>query len=418
VTTIRTFVDANKALSRFYAYSKTTKYDTRVTRELLKLFGSPQETFRTIHVAGTSGKTSTAYYCAALLTAAGYTTGLNVSPHVHEINERLQINLRPLPEAEYCAALQACIARLDTAGKQPSYFELTTTLAYSEFAHRSVDYAVVEVGMGGVLDATNTIDRPDKICVITDIGLDHTEILGDTLQEIAAAKAGIIHAQNTVVMLPQTEEVMAVFRQKAEEERADFIVASAAHECIPEGLPLFQQRNLALAIAAVNARLSHDGLPAVTPEHIREASAVDIPARMQVVEYQGKTLIIDGSHNGQKIGQLMASIAEKYPGKRIAALAGFVEGPDNRWQSGLDALLPHASIVFSTAFSGAMDLPKQSIDPDRVVSYARQKNIEAKTVSEPAQAFKTLLAQPADIYLVVGSFYLLNHVFPLLAARQ
>jgi folylpolyglutamate synthase/dihydropteroate synthase len=114
----------------------------------------------------------------------------------------------------------------------------------------------------------------------------------------------------------------------------------------------------------------------------------------------------------------MASIAEKYPGKRIAALAGFVEGPDNRWQSGLDALLPHASIVFSTAFSGAMDLPKQSIDPDRVVSYARQKNIEAKTVSEPAQAFKTLLAQPADIYLVVGSFYLLNHVFPLLAARQ
>jgi dihydrofolate synthase/folylpolyglutamate synthase len=412
---IRSFADANKAMSRFYAYSKTTKYDTRVTRELLGLFGSPQESFKTIHIAGTSGKTSTAYYCAALLTAAGYKTGLNVSPHVHEINERVQIDMQPLPESEYCAALQSCIERLDAEGKKPSYFELTTTLAYSEFAKRQVDYAVVEVGLGGILDATNTIDRPDKTCVITDIGYDHTEILGETLEEIAAAKAGIIHADNTVVMHQQDEAVMGVIRKTVDETGAELTVLPAEYRSIFADLPLFQQRNLELAVVAVNSTLVRDGHPELTTAQIGVAAQVEIPARMQLVHYAGKTLIIDGSHNEQKIGQLMNSLAAKYPGQRIAALAGFVEGQESRWQGGLDALLPHVASVVAVPFSGAMDLPKKSIDPQRVDQYAQKYTVKTMTATDPAQGLKQLLAQPADVYLVVGSFYLLNHIFPLLS---
>ncbi|MCA9326649.1 hypothetical protein KC976_03555, partial [Candidatus Saccharibacteria bacterium] len=191
VPLLTTFADAQKVLRTYYANAQT-KYTLDNMCALMDHIGSPQEKIRVVHVAGTSGKTSTSYYAAALLRAAGLQVGLSVSPHVDQINERLQINGQPLSEAEFCQVLTEFLNAIKDAPVKPSYFELLTAMAFWEYARRGVDAAVMEVGLGGLLDATNVISRRDKICLITDIGLDHTEILGDTLVEIAQQKAGII----------------------------------------------------------------------------------------------------------------------------------------------------------------------------------------------------------------------------------
>ena len=180
---IHTLAEANLALRPFYDYSRTA-YTLDVMKALMEHLGNPQNQLRVLHVAGTSGKTSTAYYCAALLKEAGKKVGLSVSPHVDTVNERLQINGQPMPEAEFCKVLSEFLDVVAESGIKPSYFELLVAMTYWEFARQKVDYAVIEVGLGGLRDGTNVIERADKVCLITDIGLDHTEILGHTLTKI------------------------------------------------------------------------------------------------------------------------------------------------------------------------------------------------------------------------------------------
>jgi dihydrofolate synthase/folylpolyglutamate synthase len=163
--------EAERALEAYWP-SQVSKHQNNLdpVRKLLRAAGNPQNTLRVVHVAGTSGKTSTAYYVAALLKAAGKKVGLAVSPHVDNLNERVQLDLSPLPEAEFCAELGKYLELVKQTGVVLNHFELLYAFAYLQFARLGVDYAVVEVGVGGLLDATNTVDRDDKVCVITDIG--------------------------------------------------------------------------------------------------------------------------------------------------------------------------------------------------------------------------------------------------------
>ena len=180
-------------------------------RELLHRIGDPQDTLQFVHIAGTNGKGSTAAMLAAVLQAAGYTTGLFTSPFLEQFAERMQVNGQPIPDAELAAAcetLQPCIAAMDD---QPTEFELVTAAAMLWFQRRGCDIVVLEVGLGGRLDATNVIGAP-ACAVITNIGLDHTEILGDTLAQIAREKAGILKPGTRAVSYPQTAEVRAVLR--------------------------------------------------------------------------------------------------------------------------------------------------------------------------------------------------------------
>ena len=183
--------------------------------------GNPQNQLKVIHVAGTSGKTSTSYYAAALLAATGKKVGLTVSPHIAEINERVQINLLPMPEAEFCKELSEFLALIETSQINPSWFEFLIAFDYWEFAKQAADYAVVEVGLGGLLDGTNVIDRADKVCIITDIGLDHVRVLGHSLPEIAAQKAGIIQPRNVVFSYSQAANITDIIKNQAEQMQAE-----------------------------------------------------------------------------------------------------------------------------------------------------------------------------------------------------
>jgi dihydrofolate synthase/folylpolyglutamate synthase len=416
VTRIRNFGDVEKVLSGLYGVTRTGGvYTLDVPRQLMEVLGNPQNSFKTIHVAGTSGKTSTSYYSAALLQQAGHTTGLTVSPHVQQVNERIQFDLVPLPEAEYCAIFEEFWQIVKASGLRPTYFEFLVALAFWEFARRGIDYAVVEVGLGGLLDTTNVITRADKICVITDIGLDHTQVLGNTIAEIAAQKAGIIQPGNQVCMYKQEPDVMDAVDQAVAATGANLTLVETRNLSALSSLPLFQQRNLGLAVAAVNAALKRDDKEPLTNEQIQQAAHTQVPARMQTFTVDGKTVIVDGAHNAQKIGRLTDSLRAKYPNMRVAALVAFVDGPDSRWQGGLDALLPSVESIIVTTFGPAQDLPRPSVDPASVVAYVQQHgHAAARAIIEPPEAFKALLEQDADLYLVAGSFFLPTNIMPLL----
>ena len=406
---ISNLTEAQDALRPYYNNAHT-KYTLDVMRALMDYLGNPQEQLKVLHVAGTSGKTSTAYYAAALLQASGKSVGLSVSPHVETVNERMQVNGQPLAEAEFCAILTEFIELVDASGIQPSYFELLVAMTYWEFARRKLDYVVIEVGLGGLLDGTNVVNRPDKICLITDIGLDHTEILGDTLAAIAEQKAGIIHPGNNAFMYQQSDDVTQVVASAANAQKAIMHWLQPQHQRQEYSfLPAFQQRNLGLATAAVDFALQ-GGL---TSEATQRAAHIIIPARLETFNVGSKTVIVDGSHNQQKLEALIVGVRKLHPNKDIAVLCAFMKGADRRWQGGLQALLPYVQHVVFTSFYGEQDLPKKSVDPQLLAEFAAvHGNASVQIEVEPSKALQVLLNRPEPILIITGSFYLLNHVRP------
>lgn len=190
--------------------------------ELCSLLGEPQHKFRSIHVGGTNGKGSTSHMLAAILQTAGYKTGLYTSPHLRDFRERIRINGAMIPEQEVVDFVEA--HRSDFERIAPSFFEVTVALAFDHFAKQQVDIAVIEVGLGGRLDSTNIIYP--LLSVITNIGLDHTNILGDSLQKIAVEKAGIIKSGIPVVIGQRQEEIQQIFISKAAEAGSKIVFAS------------------------------------------------------------------------------------------------------------------------------------------------------------------------------------------------
>lgn len=411
---ISTLTEAQAALRPFYNNARTS-YTLDVMRALMEHLDNPQNKLRVLHVAGTSGKTSTAYYCAALLQESGKTVGLSVSPHVDTVNERLQINGRPLPEAEFCKVLSEFLSIVDDSGIKPSYFELLVAMTYWEFARRGVDYAVIEVGLGGLLDGTNVIDRSDKVCLITDIGLDHTEILGDTLSKIAGQKAGIIHEGNEVFMYHQVSEVLRKVEKAVADKQATLHILQGSDSVEFAGLPLFQQRNLGLAAQTVDYVLRRDYQEQLTHEVLHRGAEVVIPARLERFMVHGKLVIVDGSHNQQKLTMSLESIEQLYPGQPIAALCAFVQGNKDRWQGGLEALMSAAQHIIFTSFNSEQDVPKASVKPADLVRYCDSHHFKhSEVIARPAAAYQALLHRSEPVLLVTGSFYLLNHIRPLI----
>lgn len=416
---IRNFADAHKKLREYYHTPGSNTYTLDRMRALMRRLGDPQNTLRVVHVAGTSGKTSTAYYIASLLAQTGATVGLTVSPHVDEINERLQINGMPMSEADFCQALSEFFDVAAPDDLKPSYFELLIAFVYWELARRRVDYAVIEVGMGGLLDGTNVIDSADKVCVITDIGLDHTKVLGKTIAEIAAQKAGIIYPGNHVFMHTQGPEVMAAVQERCRSRHATLHVASGESDERLLFLPLFQQRNMHLAEAAARYVLQRDGSPLLTNTQIEHAAQVYIPARMEIVQRDAKTIVLDGAHNAQKMEALVTSMQQKFPGQGIAALVSFVSSERERMQGALEPLAKLHPSVIATSFGGEQDNPKYSLEAKDIAAACTEAGIaEVAAEPDPAQAFAKLCERSEPILLVTGSLYLLNHIRPLLAEGQ
>ncbi len=414
---IATFVQARKALEAYWpdqVYRPV--FDLTYMRQLMTYLGNPQEQFKTIHVAGTSGKTSTVYYAAALLKAAGKKVGHTVSPHVYEVNERVQIGLEPLPEAEFCADLSKFLDLVDKSDIPTTYFELLVAFSYWEFARRGVDYAVVEVGVGGINDGTNVIKRADKVCVITDIGMDHMQILGTTIPEIAEKKAGIIQQHNPVFCYRQSAEIMSIITAQSSATHADLHIIDAVPDISEaSGLPLFQRRNLGLSTQAVRFALERDG-EQLTNEAIAEATRTYIPARMETRRIGNKTLIMDGAHNSQKLGTLVNSIGTMYPGQKAAALISFVNSRADRLEPAVAELLPLVSHGIVTAYGdGSQDSRHSSLDPEVIREACVAVGLtDVEVIADAKQAVDTLLARPEDLLLVTGSFYYMALIRPLL----
>jgi dihydrofolate synthase/folylpolyglutamate synthase len=408
VTTIHSFAEANQYLARFYDNART-KYTLDTMRRLMAFLDNPQDNYKVIHVAGTSGKTSTAYYAAALLTAAGYKTGLTVSPHVDEINERVQIDMAALDEAAFCQALTEFLRLVEDSGVAPSWFELVVALAYWYFDKAGVDYAVIEVGLGGLLDGTNVISRPDKICVITDIGLDHVNILGNTLAQIAAQKAGIILPHNHVFMHQQPAEVAAVIQAVADRQAAPLQIIGPQAEQLESELPAFQERNFQLAAQAVEYACQRDGHVPLSAGQLQRARATYIPGRMELVSVAGRQLILDGAHNEQKMAALVSSFQQRYPAVKPAILIALKEGKD--YEAVVPLLVPLASRIIVTAFASSQDLPLAAMEPATLAAAFRQAGAADVTViADTSAAYRSLLDGPERAAIITGSFYLLQQI--------
>jgi dihydrofolate synthase/folylpolyglutamate synthase len=360
-------------------------FDMRKIKDLMDVLGSPQRAYPAIHLTGTNGKTSTARMIDALLRAHGLHTGRYTSPHLETVRERISLDGEPISEEQLVAVYEevAPLAELiDARNSEPlTYFDMTTAMAYAAFADAPVDIAVVEVGLGGEEDATNVIDA--GVCVMTPIGLDHTEWLGDTIEDIAWAKAGIIHKGATVITALQEEEAMRPILERCAEmgatlarEGREFGVtertqAVGGQVLRLQGLggiydevflPLFgahQAQNAALALAAVEAFLGAGAGKQLELDLVREGFAqVDSPGRLERVR-SAPTILLDGAHNPHGMAATVAALEEEFTFRHLVAVVAVMGDKD---ASGLlDLLEPVAARIVVTQNSSPRSMPADQL---------------------------------------------------------
>ena len=410
---MNSFEQARRILAKYIPKHGLTKQVYTLDRmvALMAALGNPQNRYPVVHVAGTSGKTSTAYYIASLLKASGHKTGLTVSPHVLQINERLQIGLVPLPEKEFCKELGFFIAAVEATGIKPTYFEIMIAFAYWYFAKAGVDYAVVEVGLGGKLDGTNIVTRADKTCVITDIGFDHMHILGNTLAEIAWQKAGIIKSGNHVFMNSQPREVESVVKKAADEQKAILHIINKTKTY--EELPQFQQRNFGLAEEAV-ADVLRANKKTLTNKQIKNALHVTIPCRFEVINLADKTVVLDGAHNYQKLSALYDSVAQMYPAENVTTLASMIGKEEDVLKKSLSEIMGRSTETIFTTFKTEQDLPKSALDEREIASLV---DSPIRYITNNRQALETALNSDSKVVVVTGSLYFVSVMRQVIAER-
>lgn len=385
-------------------------------RRLMQHLGNPQDKLKIIHVAGTSGKTSTSYFIAALLHEAGKKVGLTVSPHVHNLSERVQIDLLPLPEEQYCADLNTFLEIVEQSQITLIYFELLVAYAYWQFARHNVDYAVVEVGVGGLLDPTNVAQLPNKLCVITDVGLDHQRLLGDTLPEIASQKAGIIQMQNQAVVRLQGSDIMAPIRQRASQKQAELNIIS--DEQLPptfDFLPMYQKRNFTLAEQAFEVLAERDNIARLSDGALLRAARVHVPGRMEIHRIGNKTVVIDAAHNSQKLQTLAASLSQLFPGQQIAGLVALKSGEPEKLEPVTREFAQMFQHIIVAGYGQPGPVP-YSTDPDIVAALCKvHGKHEVEVCTTAAHAWNQLLRRPEPVLVITGSIYLFNEIYPLLS---
>ena len=314
------------------------------TQKLLELMGDPHKKLKYVHVAGTNGKGSTCAMVSSILRKAGYKTGLYTSPHIYRFNERIQINGEDITDEELAAATEYVKPLAQSMAESPTEFELVFCIAVECFKRRGCDIIVTEVGMGGALDATNVIPAPE-VAVIVNIGLDHTEFLGNTVEEIAAEKAGIFKEGSSAVIYPSGASVEAVLEGGCKEKgiscrKADFgSIVPLSHSL--EGqtfdcgerkalfLPLLgqhQMHNCCVALHVIDA-LTERGWK-ITGQNIREGLRDTVwPGRFHIMG-RDPLFIIDGGHNPQCFDALMKNVEDYLPDKRIIGLTGVLADKD------------------------------------------------------------------------------------------
>ena len=324
-------------------YRKAQPGLDRIT-QLLSLLGNPEKQLKFIHIAGTNGKGSTAAMSASILANAGYKTGLFTSPFIYRFNERMQINGTQIADSDVIDLVALVKEKADTMDDYPTEFEFVTGMAMVYFLRQGCDVVVLEVGMGGLIDATNAIPAPE-VAVITNIGFDHTDALGDTLDKIAANKAGIIKPGCAAVVYRGSASVEAVYEEICNKlavplKKADFdSLRSISHglegQCFDCGrhkglqLPLLGQHQMynAAVVLSVMDALIEKGWH-ISQEHIREGmKTVTWPGRFDIVS-RDPLFIIDGGHNPQCMEALVKNVQDYLAGRHVVALTGVLADKD------------------------------------------------------------------------------------------
>ena len=330
------------------------------TRILDEHFGNPHHSFRTIHVAGTNGKGSCSHTIAAILQEAGYRVGLYTSPHLVDFRERIRINGRPIPEEYVIRFVEKERGFFEPL--HPSFFELTTAMAFCYFADEKVDVAVIEVGLGGRLDCTNII-HPD-LCIITNISFDHTQFLGDTLAKIAGEKAGIIKKDIPVVIGETTPETKAVFLQRAEEVNAPIIFAEDTTKNDYPGMRtelqgLYQIKNtrtILTALPLLKKAGYHIDEQSVRNGFAHVCELTGLMGRWQKLQ-EAPTLICDTGHNVGGITYIAEQLKQQNY-RQLHIIIGMVNDKD---VSGVLALLPKDATYYFTKASVKRALPEEEL---------------------------------------------------------
>lgn len=400
--------------------------------DLLEMMGRPDEGYPIIHVAGTNGKTSTSRMATLILVAHGLTTGTYISPHLQKVEERLSVNGRYSTKEEFALAVQdvAAFADLREANGSPpnTYFELTTAAAFAFFADQAVNAVVLEVGLGGRLDATNVVDA--EVCVVTSIGVDHTEYLGSDIPTIAGEKLAIAGPNSILVTGPLPDEAMQVANERsrdlgiqhrrygsdhkvAEAERGvgGWLVTIDGAEDTYEDvfLPLhgrYQLSNLSTAVAAAEAMLG-DKLDA---DALRSAaSAMTMPGRLERVG-SNPLVMIDGAHNADGVTTVFESLREEFPSTRWQLVLGVMG--DKNVELMVERLAPLVDGIVATSVNEKRAVPSAEL-AERVAPLVDVPVLVAET-PEYAVDMARAEAGPEGAVLVAGSLYLVGEVRELL----
>ena len=389
-------------------------------------FGHPHRQFKTIHVAGTNGKGSCSHTLAAILQSAGYKVGLYTSPHLVDFRERIRINGTPVSEAYVIDFVENHRAFFEPL--HPSFFELTTAMAFNYFAEQQVDVAVIEVGLGGRLDCTNII-RPD-LCVITNISFDHVQFLGDTLAKIASEKAGIIKEDIPVVIGETTPETKPVFAEKAIQvnapihfaEEEQFLLDSSINE---QGKRIYQTKEYAdlegelgglCQIKNTNTLLSairilQDIGYNINDTHVREGfahvcSLTGLMGRWQKI-LETPVAYCDTGHNKAGIQYIVEQLSRQTY-RQLHIVMGMVNDKDI---SGVLAMLPKDAIYYFTKASVS-----RALNENEVKRLASEAGLEGNTYPSVKDAFEAAQASahPDDFIFVGGSTFIVADLLSIL----
>jgi dihydrofolate synthase/folylpolyglutamate synthase len=407
-------------LNRLYRLRRFgIKLGLDVISGLLAHLGNPQQYYHCIHVAGTNGKGSVAASLASLLTAAGYRTGLYTSPHLVRFNERIAIDGRPIEDDEVMAAY-AAVNAAPTRDREPTFFEFATAMALDAFRRQKVQWAVIETGMGGRLDATNII-RPE-VSIITNISLEHRAYLGATLAAIAGEKAGIIKEGVPVVSGVTQPTALAAVRKAADIHQApllqlgtDFRVRRRPDGSLDYSGLRHQWHRLSLALRGphqyTNAALALAACETIDPLAPRIIDAEVIrdglqrtrwPGRLEIVR-EHPTVILDGAHNLAAARNLGRYLAGEARGRPVTLVVGILD--DKPFRPMLRALLPSCHRVICTRPRIDRALPAQ-----RLAEEARIQGAKVMIQPTVAEAVKTAIAMaaPEEIVCVAGSLYVVG----------
>lgn len=400
-------------------------------------FGNPHLALRVIHVGGTNGKGSTATFAASILQEAGYRVGLYLSPYVHDLRERIQINGRMIPKQDFADIISEIQPLADDMAATDmgavTEFEVKTMAAYLYFARQQVDFAVMEVGMGGRFDATNIVEP--LVAVITNVSLDHMERLGDTTEKIAREKAGIIKTGTVLVTAVEDEAAWRVILKRAHEVGAEVwrVMSSQSNNSgspsgdlqiryltkgerfslrggeiqvvgLRPGLAgQFQHANAATAVAAICAMTRYE--VRVSESAVRSGVAnAYIPGRLEVLQDNPK-LVIDGAHNADAARILAAAIRDNFDYARLILVAGMLK--THSPEGFLTEIGPMASKIVATQSLWPLALPA-----DDLAEEARKHCSDVRVVESVPEAVETALgmAEAGDLVLVTGSFYTIGEV--------